>query len=429
MERKNKISRRDFLKKSVVGAMALGAGGGTFPGKALGANQRIGVAVIGLGGMGGGHVGELMGKRDRVELLAVCDVWERRREQHAKRSGATPYADYRKVLERKDIDAVVIATPDHWHATMSIDAMEAGKDVYCQKPMTRYWWEAKKVVEVVHRTGRVFQCGAQGTSNGDLWQANRLIKEGAIGKLVWSQASYCRNDPEGDWNYYIDPSANPDNLDWDMWLGPTPNRPWSPERFFRFRKYWDYSGGVATDLLYHSLAELTTATGREFPIEVTAIGGNYVHKEREVPDTFHVLIKYPSDHTVLLVSTQENDDGLDKVIRGQHATLTFGGPGVIIRPQGPFVAEMTRKVDDGVISVAGQETPKDDKGNVQEIRVPKMEVADHMDNFLDCVKSREKPHLDADSAYRLMVAIALSIDSYREKKVKIFDPVKEEVVA
>ena len=379
--------------------------------------------------MGGGHVGELMGKRDRVKLVAVCDVWEKRREQHARRSGATPYADYRKLLERKDIDAVVVATPDHWHAPISMDAMEAGKDVYCQKPMTRYWQEAKKVVEVVQRTERVFQCGAQGTSDGNLWRANQLIQEGAIGKVIWSQASYCRNDPGGDWNYYIDPSANPSNLVWLMGLGPAPTRPWSPERFFRFRKYWDYSGGVATDLLYHALAELTTALGREFPVEVLATGGNYVHKEREVPDTFHVLIKYPSDHTVLLVSTQENDEGPVKVIRGQHATLTFGGPGVILRPQSRFVGKMTEKVDGGVIRIAGQETPKDEKGSVQEIRVPGMQVAGHMDDFLDCIKSRKKPHLNADSAYRVMVAIALSIESYREKKVKIFDPAIEELVA
>ncbi len=429
MEKKNRMSRRDFLKSSAAGAVALGVSGGVLPGSALGANERVGMAVIGVGGMGGGHVSELMRKKDRVKLLAVCDVWEKRREQHARRSGATPYADYRKVLGRKDIDAVVIATPDHWHASISIDAMEAGKDVYCQKPLTRYWREAKKVVQVVHRTERVLQCGAQGTSDGRLWRANQLIKEGAIGKVIWSQASYCRNDPGGDWNYYIDPSANPGNLDWDTWLGPAPKRLWTPERFFRFRKYWDYSGGVATDLLYHRLAELTTALGREFPVEVMATGGNYVHKDREVPDTFHVLIKYPSDHTVFLVSTQENDDGLDKVVRGQHATLTFGGPGVIIKPQNPFRGRVTAKVNDGVISVPGQETPSDDKGEVQEIRLPAMRVANHMDNFLDCIKSREKPHLDADSAYRVMVAIALSIDSYRERKVKIFDPVKEEVVA
>jgi predicted dehydrogenase len=428
MEKKNAMSRRDFLKKSAVGAVTLGVAGGVLREQALGANEKVGMAVIGVGGMGGGHVGELMRKKDRVRLLAVCDVWEKRREQHARRSGATPYADYREVIERKDIDAVVIATPDHWHATISIDAMEAGKDVYCQKPITRYWWEAKEVVEVVHRTKRVFQCGAQGTSDGALWRAKQLIQDGAIGKVIWAQSTYCRNDPGGDWNYYIDPSANPSNLDWDMWLGPARKRPWSPERFFRFRKYWDYSGGVATDLLYHRLAELTTALGREFPLEVVATGGNYVHKEREVPDTFHVLIKYPSDCTVFLVSTQENDDGLERVIRGQHATLGFGGPGVVVRPQSVFREKMTAKVNDGVISVPGLEAPKDSKGNVEEIRVPEMSVAGHMDDFLNCIKSREKPHLDADSAYRVMVAIALSIDSYREKKVKIFDPVAEEVV-
>ena len=403
-----KITRRSFIKRSAVGAAAATTAGlwAGATGEVLGANERINMAVIGTGGMGTGHVRQLteMGQQepDNVKLIAVCDVYEKRLMNAAKICGGEPYRDYRKLLENQDIDAVVIATPDHWHSRQTIQAMEAGKDVYCQKPMTLYWQEAKQVVAAVERTNKIVQVGAQGCSDDVWWKAQEQVQAGALGRLIWSQSGAYRNVKGGDWNYWIDPDAKPGvNLDWDMWLGPAPKVPWDPERYFRFRKFWDYSGGLATDLLYHSLSHMLIAVGPVFPRRVVASGGIYAHHDREVPDTFHVLIDYPNDHTMALHATQANEQGLREIIRGEEATMYFEGPGLVIRPERPFAE--------------GRE----------EIRVAREPRADHMHNFLDCVRSREKPHLDEMTGYMTEVAIALSVASYRQKKVKLFDPDKE----
>jgi len=384
---------------------------------------HINVGVIGCGGRGTGLLQDLVRRAkqepERLSVVAVCDIYEPRKRRAQEISGGQLFHDYREMLARPDLDAVVIATPDHWHARMSIDAMEAGKDVYCEKPMTLYWEEAKEVAQTQARTGRVFQCGAQSTSEDRWWQANRLIREGAIGKLIWSQAGYFRNVPGGDWNYGLGPVDldNPKSenyLDWERFLGPAPKRPYDPERFFRFRKYWDYSGGLATDLLYHALAHLQVALGFQFPRRVAATGGQYVHFDREVPDTFSILIDYPPEdgvaepergHTVALFSTQGNERGVPDLIRGQEATMYFEGPGVVVRPQRPFAES------------------REERSVGQEPR------ADHLTNFLECVRTREQPHLHAQAAYQVMVAIALAVRSYREGKVMQFDPEKEEVVA
>ncbi|MGQ9731896.1 MAG: Gfo/Idh/MocA family oxidoreductase [Candidatus Zipacnadales bacterium] len=410
MSKQSNVSRRSFVKASAAGAVATSLGwwsGAT--GQVSGANNRINMAVIGTGGMGTGHVHELtrLGNEEphNCKLIAVCDVYDNRANYAASVCGGEAYRNYRKLLERKDIDAVVVATPDHWHKTITIEAMEAGKDVYCQKPMTLYWEEAKEVVAAVKRTGRIVQVGAQGCSDDVWWKAQEQIKAGKLGKLIWSQSGAYRNVRGGDWNYAIDPNAKPgENLDWEMWLGPAPKVPWDPERYFRFRKFWDYSGGLATDLLYHSLSHMLIAVGPEFPKRVVASGGIYAHHDREVPDTFHVLIDYPSDHTIALHATQANEQGLPEIIRGEGATMYFEGPGLVIRPEAPFAE--------------GRET----------IEIAREPRPDHMHNFLDCVRSRKKPHLDEMTGYKTQVAISLSVAAYREGKVKLFDPEKEEVI-
>jgi len=260
------------------------------------------------------------------------------------------------------------------------------------------------VAQVAKETNRVLQVGAQSCSDDRWWQANKLIKEGAIGKVLWTSASFCRNSVKGEWNYPIDEDASPDNLDWNAWLGPTPKREFDKERYFRWRKYWDYSGGIATDLFYHTLSHLQIALGPEFPKRVSAGGGIYVQHDRDVPDTFHMIIDYPSDHSIVLCSSMANIQGITEMIRGHEATMYFEEPGVVIRPENEF---------------------KDLK---QEIRVALNERPSHMDNWLDCIRTRNKPHLDADTAYKVMVAIALGVESYRKEKVMRFDSEKEEVV-
>ncbi|MHC5011273.1 MAG: Gfo/Idh/MocA family protein, partial [Planctomycetota bacterium] len=246
------LTRRKFIAASAGAVIATTAASRA---RVFGANERLGVALIGTGGQGSHHLGKLL-RNEAVDIVAVCDIYKPRLERAAASSKGKPYHYYRDVLDRSDVDCVWIATPDHWHSRMAIDAMEAGKDVYCEKPMARYWHEAKEFYEVAQRTKRVVQIGSQDTSRDVWWKARELVAAGKLGKLVWSQTSIARNVRDGDWKYGIDLQAGPHNLDWEAFLGPAPHRPYDPERFFRWRKYWDYSGGIATDLFVHVLHSL-----------------------------------------------------------------------------------------------------------------------------------------------------------------------------
>jgi len=439
----HRIGRRDFVKTTAAGAAAVGLGAFGAPARVLGANDRIRFAVIGVGGMGTGHVHQLtdMSKdpKHNIKLTAVCDVFDNRIERAKGICGGEGYRDYRELIDKAHVDAVVIASPDHWHAQHSMDCLEAGLDVYCQKPMTLHWEEAKEVCECVERTGRVFQVGAQGCSDDLFWKAQEQIRAGALGKLVWSQTGAFRNVPGGDWNYGLDFGADPTTtLDWNMWLGPAPKRPFQLDRFCNFRKYWDYSGGLATDLLYHSLSHMIIALGPQFPTRVVASGSNAAVYDREVPDNFHVMVDYPPEegapkgydpgkktltaehdgqtveiseyslegaagHSMAMHATGANQNGLPELIRGEEATMSFEGDEVVIRPEEPY------------------------KEKREEIRVAREPRSDHMVNFINSIRGTEKPHLDALTGYKTQVVISLSVLSYRQCKAKLFDPVKQEV--
>ena len=278
--------------------------------RSIGANDRIRIGVIGCGGQGTGHLGDMVkrSEQDNIEVVGVCDVYQRRLSRAKGISKAEGYLDYRKLLERNDIDAVLIATPDHWHSKISIDAMDSGKHVYCEKPMTHTVEQAIQVRNAVRKTGKILQVGPNATADDSCWKANAAVKEGKIGKVTWAHGSYNRNARICLFNQHqkIDPTAGPDKsgddfIDWNMWLGHewglAPKIPWTPEHFFRFRKYFPYNGGVATDLLYHKLAPLLIAIAGpngEYPLRVNACGGLYIEKDgREIPDTFLMTADYP----------------------------------------------------------------------------------------------------------------------------------------
>lgn len=412
-DRGTRVGRRQFL--GTAGALAVGAVAGRAGARAA-ANDRLVIGVVGTGGQGCAHIRWLKDPANRVTVDAVCDVYNRRCEAGAREAGGCRmYGDYRRLLERKDIDAITIATPDHWHAQISIDALEAGKHVYCEKPMSHTWQEAKQVAEAVRRTGLVYQCGAQSTSEELWWVARDLIQRGAIGRLVWSQGSACGNDSIGQWNWPVDHDITPGDVDWEMWLGPAPRRPWSLERYCRFRKFWDYSGGLATDLLYHTLAHLAVALGDDFPVEVSAQGGNCVLLDREIPDHFQTLIKYPGDHTVLLVGSSVNGDGLPDLIRGHLGTMHFHREGVLVQPQG--------RGRDGVLAEGVQR----EDGVFFPVAHPGH--TDHTGNWVRAIRGEEALALPADRAYRVMVAIDLAVRAYREQRTFRFDPLREEIIA
>jgi predicted dehydrogenase len=355
------------------------------------------------------HVRNLMSlastNEENLQIIAVCDIYEPRKNAAATRTSGTVYHDYRKLLENKDVDAVLIATPEHWHCQQAVDAMEAGKDIYIEKPMVRYLDEATKVHRAAVRTGRIVQVGAQGTEEAKWAKARDLIRAGKIGKPVWSQTSYCRNSVSGEWNYRIEDGANSDNLDWNAFIGPAQKRPFDKDRFFRWRKYWDYSAGISSDLFPHVMHTLFIAMDLDFPTRVAATGGIYVHPDREVPDTMHLLADFPTGHTMMVAGSTANELGLETLIRGHKANMYLGSDEVVVRPERTFAEEVEESRDP--------------------TQSPRNTIRAHEKNFLQCVRSREKPTCHIDLAYKVQVAISMAEQSFRQNKMVRFDPKKQ----
>jgi predicted dehydrogenase len=419
------MSRRNFLKTSAAVA-ATSALGALAPARVLGANERIRFAVIGCGGMGTGHLRSLVGKgpAENIEVVAVSDVYQRRLTRAKGVCNGDGYLDYRKLLDRNDIDAVLIATPDHWHAKISMDAMETGKHVYCEKPMTHTVEQAIALREAVKRTGKILQVGPNATADDGYWQAHQAIKEGRIGKVTWAQGSYNRNARVCLFNTHqtIDPAAGPDKsgedfVDWDMWLGHrwglAPKIPWNPEHFFRFRKYWPYNGGVATDLLYHKLAPLLIAIAGpngEYPKRVNASGGQYIEKDgRDIPDTFLMTADYPSEFSIFLVSTLTNDAQLPDRIYGKYGTMDVGGD-PLLRANGDWTEEFKAK-----------------NGGAAEARLTRGPRRDLEGNFIDVLRGKGTLNCNVDLGCATMVAIKMAVEAFRQSRTLVWDADKERV--
>ena len=257
--------------------------------------DTVQIALIGAGGMGQGDTRYAV-SLPGVKLIAVCDVYDGRLERAKERWGRDLFTtrDYREVLARKDVDAVIVATPDHWHQRITVDALNAGKDVYCEKPMVHSIDEGAAMIEAQQRTGRTLQIGSQYVSSLMYQKAKELLAAGAIGELNMVEAWLDRNTAIGAWQYSIPPDASPATIDWDRFLGSAPKRPFEPIRMFRWRNYRDYGTGVAGDLFVHLLTGLHFATGVKGPTRVYATGGlRFWNDGRDVPDVMLALLDYP----------------------------------------------------------------------------------------------------------------------------------------
>jgi predicted dehydrogenase len=425
-------SRRNFLKSAGLVTAALAARP-AWP-KVVGANDRINVGIIGLGARGHEHLSLLLEHRQNkpdIEIVALCDVYQKRLSMASKKApGAKTYVHHHDVLQRSDIDVIFTATPDHWHAPITLAAMEAGKDVYVEKPMTHTVEEGRVVAHRAKELKRVVQVGVQGLSWNRWHKIREIIQSGMIGQVVEVQGTYSRNAPGGDWNggewWTIDPAAGPNgvgdnHIDWKQWLGSAPQMAFNADRFFRFRKYWDYSGGIATDLHYHVVAPFNLAIATEFPTRVSGMGGLWVYNDgREVPDTFLTAADYPSKWSLTVQSSQVNENGPATMIRGTKATIHLsdeweGPPSrqydyADIVPESPYVEEFAKKYHDTMVRVDGV-------GNEGDLK--------HVDNFLACVRTRQQPNCNADIGVRTLVATDLSVRSYRNGKMYHFDADKE----
>jgi predicted dehydrogenase len=415
------MSRREFVASSATAAVSMAAP------SVIGANERINFGVIGLGGMGTGHVGSLVKRSDsdNIKVVAVCDVYQRRITRAKGISQGEGYSDYRRLLERKDVDAVLIATPDHWHAKISMDALEAGKNVYCEKPMTHTVDQAIAFRDFARKhPNQIVQIGPNATANDSYWKAGEAIKAGRIGKVTWAQGSYNRNARICLFNEHqkIDPTAGPDktgedHIDWDMWLGHkwglAPKIPWTPEHFFRFRKYWPYNGGVATDLLYHKLAPLLIAIAGPngaYPRRVSAVGGLYIEKDgRDIPDTFLLTADYPQEFSIFLVSTLTNDSQIPDRIYGKYGTMDVGGE-PLLHPNGDFKPEFNEKND-----------AKD------EARITVEQRRDMEGNFIDAIRGKGPVACNPELGCATMVTIKMAVESYKQSRMMVWDAEKEKM--
>ena len=450
MKDNRKVSRRGFIETAGAATGAIMAAG-AFPhpavGAVKGANEKVNIAILGPGGRAQEHLRILLKMKNReqkpIDIIGLCDVWDGAKweERPGRETGRGLYysaekcgldwqgkdkdrvtKDYRKILDNKDVDVVFIATPDHWHAKMSIDAMEAGKDVYCEKPMTHTIDEARRVAEATKRTKQVFTVGVQSTADPRWRMANHMITEGKIGKVLQGQTSYYRNSSEGQWRYYpLLKEMTPKTVDWKMFLGTefglAPDQPFNRARYAQWRCYWDFGGGMYTDLFVHQLTHLILAMGVRLPRRVVGAGGLYMEYDgRDVPDVATVVADYDEGCQVLISATMCNDVQLPEVIRGHNATLMFEP-----KPEEGF--RVAPQVFRGGPAPPG--TNRGEGGEKFKPEQPGEDTRALWEHFLECVRSRNPETLcPADLGYAAITTVNLGVQSYREGKAYYFDKEK-----
>ena len=455
-------SRRAFLKtvaaSSTAAALATGAESAEVlaetPAAGRGPNDRVRIATIGMGIIGFIDT-ETALKVPGVELVAAVDLYEGRRT-HVKEVFGDHVAttnDYREVLDRKDVDAVLICVPDHWHARISIDAMRAGKAVYCEKPMVRLIAEGPEVIAVQKQTGAIFQVGSQYASSLIYDKTRDLIKAGAIGKINAVEARYNRNSALGAWQYSIPTDASPQTVDWDRFLGNAPKHEFDPVRFFRWRNYSDYGTAVAGDLFVHLLTGIHHAVGSLGPTKVAAMGGRrYWEDGRDVYDCLLALLDYPQTeaHPGFTLGLQSNFEdgggrntyfrfiGSDGVISVSFTELTLDRTGIVTntvdeRIKGYNSVKTFSKAQQAILAekYAKEAPPKPTTAKDGEsFRVPKGydERLVHFTRFFESIRQAIPVHEDAVFGFRAAAPALLCNQSHAEGKVIGWDPVGLKVV-
>ena len=328
-------TRRQFMKRTAVGAAGAMAYASTIQfaaGQVKGANDRLGVGFISCGSRAGAHFNMVRHLRDKakepVDIVAACDIYRPRLERRLKENKIDKgYRDYRELLADKNVDVVCIATPEHHHAAQSIAALEAGKHVYCEKPVT-HWTQfelTRQLADVAAKSKCAFQLGTQAMSDPVWPQMKKLVADGLIGKPVFGETSFFRLGDWGERGMRVDdPNAKPGaDLDWDAFLGDRPKVPFNIDRFFRWRLFMDYAGGPSTDVYPHCLTQVVDILGVSMPESVVGTGGihRYDYELRDVPDTFNLLAEYPEKVTISVLGTWGNDFNADEGHRGSGARM------------------------------------------------------------------------------------------------------------
>jgi predicted dehydrogenase len=410
------------------------------PPKAISANDHIQIALIGAGGQGQGDTKTAL-QVPGVKLIAVADCYDGRLE-HSKELWGTDIVtarDYRELLARGDIDAVIVGTPDHWHKQVSVDAMKAGKDVYCEKPMIHLYSDGPEMIEAARANGRILQVGSQRVSSVVYAKAKELLAAGAIGKLNMVTAHWDRNSSMGAWNYTVPPDASPETCDWPRFLGTAPKIPFNAEHFFQWRKWGAYGSGVAGDLFVHLFSGTHFITGSKGPTRAMATGGLRFWKDgRDAPDVMLGLFDYPEGFNLSLrvnfVDGGDESEGL--IFTGSEGTLEIAGNSLTVsrtpleKAPGYSVATFTAAMQQRVIAAYQKQYPSLHPQGEPPLRNEKYMAAqgysdsyDHFSNFFKSVRSRQPVVEDAVFGYRAAGAALLSNLSLERGAVVHWDPV------
>jgi predicted dehydrogenase len=390
------LTRREGIKAAALTALSYS--------RVLGANDRIQFGLIGCGERGL-YVASFFQKTGEVDVRAVCDVFGDHTDKGvAQAPGAQPFADHRRLLEIAGLDAVLIATPDHWHKAIAIDALNAGKDAYVEKPLTRLREEGPEIVRAARVNNRVCQVGMQQRSGQVYLEAReRFVRSGMLGKIshvdcVWHGGAN-RTLP-------TEPAQKPANLDWVRFLGPLKYRDWNPAQYLDFRAFLDFGGGKLTDFGAHWLDVAHMFMDQDAPLSAVAAGGVYYdrHDGRTAPDTISALFEYPGSFTVSFISLA--------VDNGPEYHVEFlGSAGRLFVNRNRYEFRAAEKGAEPVIQ-----------------RFPGDITDQHVRNFLDCCRSRKQPNADVYIGHRAAQAALLANQSYLEKRRIRFDPQREEVL-
>ena len=407
MSHTDSLSRRDFLAAGAAASVV--AFTAKSYGNILGANDRLNMGFIGVGGMGSGHVSACanLKEKDNLEFLGVSDCWKQRAESAASKLNTKAVSDYRKLLDMKDLHYVTIATPEHWHSKMTIDAMDAGKHVYCEKPMTHTIPQAQAVMKKVKESKLALQVGVQGMSDDSYSSAAKAIEQGVIGQVVQAQIEYVRRyDKQGPWRDpdLKDDQPKPADLDWDAWLGEAPKIDWNPHHYFEWRNYSTYSGGICTDLFIHRITRIMKACNLLYPRRVVGMGGIWQWPDgRDLPDNFEMICEYPRGMTVYVLGTMSNRVGIDHLIRGYRGTLAFTGSG------------WEAKDKDGKILASHKKSGGED-------------ISLHHTNLHNHIRNGEALNCPVELGMAGVVAVNMANESWRSSQMMGWDSQNEKMV-
>jgi predicted dehydrogenase len=380
MKKQAAVTRRDFLREAAVGGAAAAVLGGLAPARVLGANDKIRVGAMGTGERCQ-YLMSLFKNNPSVELVAVCDAYGPRRDKALTMAApeAKSYLDYHELLDRKDIDAVIIGSPDHWHKQMLIDAVHAGKDAYVEKPIMHSIEEGVEMVRAVEESQRVVQTGTQQRSWPHWIMGKQIIDSGMLGKITFIHTYWYQDYLLG--SSGLEP-VDQSQLDWKRFLGDAPDQPFTPEKFYWWRWFWDFGGGILTDLLTHWIDVIQWYMGQPAPLTATSTGDVY-RMPWQAPDTCTAVYEYPGKVMVTFtgaINSSVDDGGIE--FRGSEATLKIDRAHLAVYPEGARTVPGTLAPEPQIL-----------------VRSERDGTIDNVNNFIDCVHTRKTPNANIHVAF------------------------------